>query len=146
MKKFSYSLQKILDLRVFEQKQAEEELGKVNAEIAKLQNQIDDIAKKKVASQMISNQNADLDTYRATYSYIVFLDQRKEEYLESMAKLQLEADAKRKIVYEAMQNVKVLEKLKAKKLEAWKKESLKEEEIVQDDIVSARNAKATSSF
>ena len=51
MKKFRYSLQKILDLREFELKQAEMELGKVNAQIAQFQNQLKSIAEQRVSTQ-----------------------------------------------------------------------------------------------
>ena len=43
MKKFEFSMDKILDLRRFEQKQAEGELGKINSQIAALQNQLKEI-------------------------------------------------------------------------------------------------------
>ena len=44
MKKFSFSLQKILDLRNFELDQAQMELGKVNAQIANVNNQLKTVA------------------------------------------------------------------------------------------------------
>ena len=46
MKRFQFSMQKILDLRKFEQQQAEAELGKANAEVARIQRELDSIAQK----------------------------------------------------------------------------------------------------
>ncbi len=138
MKKFSYSLQKILDLRNFEKEQAEEELGKVNSEITKIQNELDVLAQKKFSAQYISDSKLDIGIYENTCSYIVFLDQKKEEYLNQMAKLKIIQDEKRKNVQQAMQNVKVLEKLKEKKSEDWHNEVLKEEELLQDDVITAK--------
>ena len=48
MKRFHYSLQKILDLRHFQLKQAEMDLGKVNAQIAAVENKLKDIAAQRV--------------------------------------------------------------------------------------------------
>ena len=50
MKKFQFKMQKILDLRKFEQDQAEAELGKANAEVARIQRKLDSIARKKVST------------------------------------------------------------------------------------------------
>lgn len=47
MQRFRYSLQKILDLREFELRQAEAELGKVNAQIAGYNEQLKTIASQK---------------------------------------------------------------------------------------------------
>ena len=138
MKKFSYSLQKILDLRRFEQKQAEAELGKINGEISRIQNELDSVAQKKLLSQQYSDKTADVTSLRDSVSYLVLLDQKKEELLTQMAKAKLIADEKRDAVRKCMQNVKVLEKLKAKKLESWNKEYQAQEELIQDDVVTSQ--------
>ena len=44
MKRFNFSLEKVLELRVFEQDQAQNELGKANAEVARIQRELDEIA------------------------------------------------------------------------------------------------------
>ena len=40
MKRFNFSLEKVLELRVFEQDQAQNELGKANAEVARIQREL----------------------------------------------------------------------------------------------------------
>ncbi|WP_295799262.1 flagellar export protein FliJ [uncultured Treponema sp.] len=138
MKKFSFSMQKILDLRIFEQRQAEIELGKANAEVARIQGELDSIAKRKVSTIKNFDTNTDFLIQAEIQSFFFMLEQKKEKFLEELATAQIAADEKREVVRKAMQKVKVLEKLKENKFLQWKKDSLKAEELAADDIVTAR--------
>lgn len=131
-------MQKILDLRNFEQDQAELELGKANAEIARIQNELDAIAASRVSVTRSTDAVADdFNLYAQTQTYFQFLDNRQEELFEQMAQAQLVAEQKREVVREAMKKVKVLEKLRETKLSQWKKERLAQEEKATDDVVTA---------
>lgn len=138
MKKFSFSMQKILDLRIFEQCQAEMELGKANAEVARIQGELESIAKRKVSTIKNFDTNTDFLIQAEIQSFFFMLEQKKEKFLEELATAQIAADEKREVVRQAMQKVKVLEKLKENKFRQWKKDSLKAEELAADDIVTAR--------
>ena len=138
MKKFAFSMQKILDLRIFEQRQAEIELGKANAEVARIQGELDSIAKRKVSTIKNFDTNTDFLIQAEIHSFFFMLEQKKEKFLEELATAQIAADEKREVVRKAMQKVKVLEKLKENKFLQWKKDSLKAEELAADDIVTAR--------
>ncbi|WP_308510723.1 flagellar export protein FliJ [uncultured Treponema sp.] len=138
MKKFSFSMQKILDLRIFEQRQAEMELGKANAEVARIQGELESIAKRKVSTIKNFDTNTDFLIQAEIQSFFFMLEQKKEKFLEELATAQIAADEKREVVRQAMQKVKVLEKLKENKFRQWKKDSLKAEELAADDIVTAR--------
>lgn len=138
MKKFSFSMQKILDLRIFEKRQAEMELGKANAEVARIQGELESIAKRKVSTIKNFDTNTDFLIQAEIQSFFFMLEQKKEKFLEELATAQIAADEKREVVRQAMQKVKVLEKLKENKFRQWKKDSLKAEELVADDIVTAR--------
>ncbi len=138
MKRFRYSLQKILDLRSFQLKQAEIELGKVNSKIAAEHRQLQMIASQRLKVQGDMDASSDISSFANGYGYIVFLNQKKEACEERLALLQLEADKKKELVRQAMQKEKVLERLKEHRLENWKEENLKEEELVTDDVVTAK--------
>lgn len=138
MKKFAFSMQKILDLRIFEQRQAEMELGKANAEVARIQGELESIAKRKVSTIKNFDTNTDFLVRAEIQSFFFMLEQKKEKFLEELATAQIAADEKREVVRQAMQKVKVLEKLKENKFRQWKKDSLKAEELAADDIVTAR--------
>ena len=131
-------MQKILDLRIFEKRQAEMELGKANAEVARIQGELESIAKRKVSTIKNFDTNTDFLIQAEIQSFFFMLEQKKEKFLEELATAQIAADEKRKVVRQAMQKVKVLEKLKENKFRQWKKDSLKAEELAVDDIVTAR--------
>ncbi|MBR1912642.1 MAG: flagellar export protein FliJ, partial [Treponema sp.] len=116
MKKFHYSLQKILDLREFELKQAEMELGKVNAQIAHFQNQLKTIASKRLLAQNAIDSSHDILFFGQAHDYMLFLEQQKESCLQSIAALQIEAEKRKDVVRKAMQKEKVLEHLKESKI------------------------------
>ena len=131
-------MQKILDLRIFEKRQAEMELGKANAEVARIQGELESIAKRKVSTIKNFDTNTDFLIQAEIQSLYFMLEQKKEKFLEELATAQIAADEKREVVRQAMQKVKVLEKLKENKFRQWKKDSLKAEELAADDIVTAR--------
>jgi flagellar FliJ protein len=138
VKKFVFSMQKILDLREFEQKQAEAELGRANAEVARIQGELDSIAKKRVSVVKNFDEEPEFGVVAGIQNYFFMLDQKKEKFLDEMVQAQMVAEEKREIVRQAMQKVKILEKLKESKLREWKKESLRQEELASDDIVTAK--------
>lgn len=138
MKKFVFSMQKILDLRNFELDQAELDLGKVNAEIARVNNGLKQIAQDRVDYGRYADESKDFMVHHQTQAFFVLLDQKKDGFLAELAQLEMIAEEKREIVRLAMQKVKVLEKLKEKKLQQWKAEYDAQEEIANDDAVTAQ--------
>lgn len=131
-------MQKILDFREFQEKQAELELGKANAEVARIQNELNAVAQQRVNVTKEVDGSNDIALYASAQNYFKFLKQKEEQYLEEMAQAQLVAEEKKKIVREAMQKVKVLDKLKEKKRAEWQEEYLQQEELAMDDVVTAQ--------
>ncbi|MBO4404689.1 MAG: flagellar FliJ family protein, partial [Treponema sp.] len=84
---------------------------------------------------------ADFSFKVSAQNYISFLDAKKEKLLMELAKEEMLAEEKRAVVREAMQKVKVLEKLREKKFSTWKREYEKEEENTADDINSSKAAR-----
>ena len=139
MKKFSYSLQKILDLRNFELDQAQMELGRVNAQIANVNNQLKSIATQKFSATKQADTLNDFSLHVQTQDFFIYLDQRKDALLAELVQLEMIAEQKREVVREAMKRVKILEKLKEKKYEAWKNEYQHQEELAVDDVVTSQS-------
>lgn len=138
MKKFVFSMQKILDLRNFELDQAELDLGKVNAEIARVNSALKQIAQDRVDYGRMADDSHDFMIHQQTQAFFVLLDQKKDGLLAELAQLEIVAEEKREVVRQAMQKVKVLEKLKEKKFAQWKMEFEAQEEIANDDAVTAQ--------
>lgn len=138
MAKFEFSLQKVLDLRDFEKRQAEIELGKANADVMRIQNELDIIASQKINVRNAVDSSDDLTMYTQSQNYFRFLDQKKEKALEEMTRAQMVYEEKREIFSEAMKNLKALEKLKEKKKEQWVHDMNLIEESENEEIVSSR--------
>lgn len=138
MKRFNFSLQKVLDFREFEKKQAEAELGKAVAEETKIQDTLNMIAESHAQSVKTADSTKDVAGMFAVQNYFRLLEQRKEETLVNLAQAQIVTEEKREKMREAMKNCKVLENLRDKKMSDWKKENLKAEENAIDDIVTAK--------
>ncbi|WP_407426301.1 flagellar export protein FliJ [Treponema sp.] len=138
MKKFNFSLQKVLDFREFEKKQAEAELGKAVAEEAKIQDTLEMIARAHVSTVQSADSTHNVSELFAAQNYFRLLSQRKEESLNALAQAQIITEEKRGAMREAMKNCKVLENLRDKRKETWKKENIKTEENDIDDIVTSK--------
>ena len=86
----------------------------------------------------MNDASADFSFRAQSQSYFIMLSQKQEKYLEELAAAQLVAEQKRDAVRQAMQKVKVLEKLRDSKFREWKKELAAEEEKNTDDVVTSR--------
>lgn len=134
MKKFKFSLEKVLKIREFEEKEAQIELGKALAVVNNLNAQLKYIAEERIKSNESRANSSDLSFLMAVENYINGLDYKKEQLLEQLAQAQLVVEEKQKIMIEAMQKRKALDKLKENQFKAYKKELLQEEEKILDEI------------
>ena len=134
MKKFKFSLEKVLSLREFEENQAQIELAKAISVVTELNNKLNFIANERVKHNDARSNSTDLSYLMSIENYIEGLDYQKEILLEELAQAELILEEKRQIMIEAMKKRKALEKLKEKQLQEYKKEILKEEEKVLDEI------------
>ncbi|MBQ3671771.1 MAG: flagellar export protein FliJ [Treponema sp.] len=138
MRSFTFSLQKILDLREFQKKQAQVELGKAVSEESRIQKNLEQIAKSRVETVKAADKMFSLtDLYNANV-YLTFLDQKKEKNLVDLAQVSAIADEKREIMREAMKKCKALENLKERRKQAWQREYNLEEENAIDEIVTGK--------
>lgn len=138
MKKFSFSMQKILDLREFEKKQAESELSKAVAEETRIQDLLNDVAQKRAYSVSAADRMNDILSLYNVNQYFNLLEQKKEQLLNELTQAKLVTEEKREIMRDKMQKCKVLENLKENRKLAWKKQMMKEEENAIDEIVTSR--------
>ena len=139
MKRFEFSLQKVLDLREFEEDQAKLDLAAAIAVADKIKLELEQIAREMVAAGNVRI-TGDIPAMQANEAYKVRLKLRKGELLEELAKAELVIEEKRKVFAEKMKNRKVITKLREKAEKEYRAEVLKEEEKVLDDITGAKFA------
>ena len=138
MKKFVFSLQKVLDLREFEEDKAKLELGKAVAEVERIKKLLKEIAENRVEANLSRKDIKDIGILINIENYITGLDIKKEKLLEELAYAQIVFEEKRDLFTKAIQEREVLTKLKEKQLSEYKKEILKEEENAVDDIINGK--------
>ena len=140
MKKFVFSLQKVLDLREFEEEKAKLELGKAVAEMERIKKLLAENAQNRVNAGYSRRDVSDVLSLQQIENYILGLNIKKEKLLEDLAVAELIFEKKRDLFTEAMQAREVLTKLKDKQLSEYKKEALKQEENALDDITNGKVA------
>ena len=141
MKKFKFSLEKVLSLREFEEKQAQIELGKAQSVVNDLNEQLKFIASERLKSNESRSKSSDLTFLMSIENYINGLDYKKEKLIEELAQAQIILEEKRAIVVEAIKKRKSLEKLKEKQFEEYKKQYNLEEEKILDEISTSKFCK-----
>lgn len=138
MKKFTFSLQKILDIREFEEKQAQIELGKAVAETNRIRMELERIAAERVRIVHLKADVVSLTEMIVKEQYLTRLDMTKDRLLEDLAAAEIVVEEKRAVFTEALKKRKVLSRLKDRQFTAFRRDMQKAEDIVSDDISSSR--------
>lgn len=133
MKRFSFNLQKLLQLREFEEKNAKTALAAAVSEAERIKNELKSIAVERVRVNKTRNENVDTLFLITLEHYVNRLDVRKEELLENLAEAELLIEQRRAVFAAAMQKRSVLDKLKEKQYLTWRKENAKAEESALED-------------
>ncbi len=136
MKKFAFSLQKILDLKEFSEEQAKIALAQAIANSDRIKAELKTIAEKRVESNNQRSFCKNMQDLVIIENYINRLDVQKENLLEELAAAKLVIEEKRKAMYETMKERKVLTKLKDKKKSEYRKLVNQEEAAILDDIAN----------
>ena len=133
-------MQKILNLREFQEEQAKIELGKALSETNRIQSELEQIAVERVRIVQLCSETS-VDQLIINERYIKRLDISRDRLLEELAVAELVVQEKRGIFAEAMKNRKVLTNLKEKKFKAYKKDAQLADDNVLDDIATSRFTK-----
>lgn len=141
MKKFSFGLGKVLELREFEEEQSKLALAQALSVTEKIRNELQDIAEKRVSRGNLRDSTTDVLQLQAIDFFIQRLDIKKEELLVQLTEAELVVDEKRNLFAEAMKNRKTISKLEEKQKLEYRKNMFKEEEKLIDDITSGKSAR-----
>ena len=142
MKRFSFSLQKILDIREFAERQAQIELGRAVAEVNRINSDLEAVAQEKLRMIHQKRQEMTLNDFVVRENYMKRLELTKERLLEELAAAQLVVDEKRELFAEALKQRKILSNLRDKQYAQYKKDALVAEDNAVDDMVTARHGRA----
>ena len=138
MKKFNFELEEVLEVRNFEQKQAEAEVAKC----LNVENQINEnlkkIAQQYVAVKTLMKGSKNFDDIRSQSQFNNLIAFQKENLLKELAQAQIETQKKREILKECMKKTQALEKMKEIKFNEYKEEIKKTETKRIEEISSIK--------
>jgi flagellar FliJ protein len=134
VKRFNFSLDKVLELRKYREEEAEIELGRAVGELVALEQRLKRLAEDRLlaAAGRFSPGNAASDI-RSYELYILRLDKTKEELLEAAAKAEQKVEEARGNYLEASRERKIMDKLKEKRAAEYRRELLAGETKTLDD-------------
>ncbi|MCL2093277.1 MAG: flagellar export protein FliJ [Treponema sp.] len=135
MRPFRFNLQKILDLRIYDEEEAKIELGRATGVLVDLENRIKALAaeRARTAASQFDGANSAAMIQQYMY-YLLRLDNLKEELLSEAAQAELKVEEAREAYLAASRERKVLDMLKERKQKEHRKEMLLEETKVLDDV------------
>jgi len=138
MKKFKFSLEKVLEVKEIEEKVIQKNLLLVQNQIYEIERKIVEIAEKisierKNVSEVSSTVTKSTDIM-LHYRYIESLSRETEICKDSLVGLRLKENEYRLQLIEKSREKKALEKLKEIKYEEFRKEYNKEQQLFIDDI------------
>lgn len=136
MKKFVFELEQLLNLRKYEQDQAQIELGKAVQAEQQIQDSLDQLARQYVATKRMTAGQTDFGAISQTQQFYQFIKLQQEKLMEDMAKAKIVTEEKRAAFNEAMQKHEAIKKLKERQYEIFKDEQRKIEAKALDDIVA----------
>ena len=146
MKRFRFGLEKLLELRLYAEREAEMSLARAIGEAAALDSRLEALARERVA--VAADRFApgrDGNEMRRAELYLLRLDRTKGALFEAAAKAAMVADAAREVFVEASRDRKVIEKLKEKRKAEYRRSAAQEEIKTMDDISGGAAARRAAS-
>ena len=136
MKRFSFSLQKVLKLRKYTEEETKIALGQAIGALTAIENNIKETAVKR--HHAATERFADAGEMTAWNNYIIRLDQQAQRLSEDAARAELVVEEKRALYLEASRELKAIEKLKAKREKEYRKEMFDYQTAEMDNLTAAR--------
>ena len=139
MSKFKFELQNVLEIRNFEQQQAESELAKCIAVETEINKNLEVIAMQYAALKQQMKGSLDFSDMMSQSQYSKLLDYQKDQLLNQLAQAKIETEEKRKILTECMKKTSALEKMKELQYEDFKLEIKRKENRRIEELSSIKS-------
>ncbi len=146
MKKFQFTLQKLMDFRQQELDRQKNTLSALQAELQRIYQEKEELIRRVEESsqdlEIICRQGAQAFEVSVRKRYIVSLQQEIHAHDASAAMKQQEINKQLGVVVEATKDVRTLEKLEEKQLEDYRAAANKENEQFIEEFVSGQSIRA----
>lgn len=149
MKKFQFTLQKLMDFRQQELDRQKNTLSALQADLQRIYQEKEELIRQVEQSsedlEIICRQGAQVFEISVRKRYIVSLQQEIHARDFSAARKQEEINKQLGVVVEATKDVRTLEKLEEKQLEEYKAAATKENEQFIEEFVSGQSIRKAQS-
>jgi flagellar FliJ protein len=136
-RRFRFTLQKVLDLRLWEEKQAENTLAAKTGQCAACENALQDLHRRRHETFLNRGATLDLTVLLAHDAFRLRLGREIETKEKELARLTVEREDLLKVYLEARKRREVLTKLSEKQALAFKQAEAKRETLRLDDLNTA---------
>jgi flagellar FliJ protein len=136
MKRYQFSLQKVLQLRKYQEDEAKIALGQAVGILTAIENDIKETSIKR--HHAASERFADASQITGWDNYIIRLDQQALKLAEDAARAELVVEEKRALYLEASIKRKAIDKLKEKREKEYRKEMFDSQALEMDYLTAAR--------
>jgi hypothetical protein len=142
MKKFQFTLQKLLDIRAFREKEAETNLGRAVAAREAIVMRLAEIAQEEAKTlRSLWGRLTTAAELNLHENYLERLRIEREKQEKALLEAEFIVEKMRKLYIKAHQERLIVSKLRERKEVEWKAEGLKQQDAILDDIVNAREYK-----
>lgn len=142
MKRFMFSLQKLLSIRTFYEKEAETNLGRAVAARDAIVLRLTEVAQEAVKTRSSLRISCiSIDILNIHENYLERLHKEREKLEAALAEAELTVDKMRKLYIKAHQDRVVVSKLRERKELQWHAEELRQQDALLDDLINAREYK-----
>lgn len=148
MKQFRFNMEKVLELRRYEERRWEMKLGEVTGKCVSVNRRIKEHTetRNRVFSRRRMTAESAFSDFQLAERYIMRLEKEKEKLSLELQEYEQEREEIKKRYLEASRKRKVIEKLKERKQEQYYHEQRKEEQKEIDDITASRRTGDIESF
>lgn len=136
MKKFSFDLQEILNIRQYEQEKAESELAKALGRENEINQNLQLLASQLTQARNNTKNSTDFNDIVALNQFQNLIDYQKEELLKQLASAKIITEQKKSVLAECMKKTNALEKLKEAQKEDFDKQVSDAEKKFIDELGS----------
>jgi len=136
MKRFTFRLEKVLQLRKFNENECKIALGQAVSILNKIENEIKITAVKR--HNAVQQRFTSVQDMAQWDMYILRLDQEAEKLSNDAAQAEIVVEEKRALYIEAQKDLKAIEKLKEKRKNEYRKEMMDLQMAEIDDLTSSR--------
>ena len=146
MRRFSFKLEKILELRRYAEREWEQKLAEVTGRVVAAEDELRNWARRRAATRLVQGGPGalDMDLLRSRDDYLSLIDQRVAQLENRLAALEVEREKVRQDYIKVSRKRKALTKLKERRSAEYYSDALREQGRELDEIGSVQAVRRIS--